>query len=61
MGVIHGTMKTNTQVTVALTAWMVTGLVTSVWAESPKMKMTTPIPAEIIVPVVQNKLAGLFK
>ena len=43
-------MKTNKLVTLALAGLMASSLTVTVWAESPKMKMTTPIPPEITTP-----------
>ena len=40
-------MKTKKLITLALAGLMVSSLTATVWAEAPKMKMTTPIPPEI--------------
>lgn len=43
-------MKTKHLFTMALAGLMVTSLATSVWAQSPKMKMTTEVPEGIATP-----------
>ncbi|BHH84763.1 hypothetical protein [Desulforhopalus sp. 52FAK] len=43
-------MKTKKLITLALAGLMVSSLVETSWAKSPKMKMTTPIPEEITTP-----------
>ena len=53
-------MKTNKLMTLTLTGLMVSSLTVTVWAESPKMKMTTPIPPEITTPdKVRTRLGTL--
>ncbi len=43
-------MKTKKLITLALAGLMISSLTATSWAESPKMKMTTPIPPEITTP-----------
>ena len=53
-------MKTNKLMTLTLTGLMVSSLTATAWAESPKMKMTTPIPPEITTPdQVKTRLGTL--
>ena len=53
-------MKIKSVTTMAVTGLMVAGLTTASWAESPKMKMTTPIPPEITTPdTVETRIGTL--
>ena len=53
-------MKTSKFMTLAMTGLMVSSLAATAWAQSPKMKMTTPIPPDITTPeTVETRLGTL--
>ena len=54
-------MKMNSLTTMVVTGMMVTGLTTTAWATSPKMKMTTDIPASITAPDKVKTSIGTLK
>ena len=53
-------MKTQKLITLAMAGLMVSSLAATAWAQSPKMKMTTPIPPDITTPAqVKTRLGTL--